>query len=193
MPHSARRDRALQASTPARPSSLRTAGIGPIPITRGSTPATAPATKAPSGSTPSSRALLLRRDHERGCAVVQARRVARGDGAVLAERRLQGCELLERSCPGADARRARSRRPARARRRNDRPRLQRPSAPATRARTRPDPRARHRIARRRSRRSRPSTPAGTSLRELRVREPPAERRVVERRGLRAETPCRASP
>ena len=35
---------------PARPSTLRTAGIGPIPITRGSTPATALATFAGSAS-----------------------------------------------------------------------------------------------------------------------------------------------
>ena len=34
---------------PARSRSLRTAGIGPIPITRGSTPATAEATNVPSG------------------------------------------------------------------------------------------------------------------------------------------------
>ena len=40
-PRSARRDRAALASIPARSSSLRTAGIGPMPMTRGSTPATA--------------------------------------------------------------------------------------------------------------------------------------------------------
>ena len=38
---------------PARSSSFRTAGTGPMPITRGSTPATALPTKAPSGSMPS--------------------------------------------------------------------------------------------------------------------------------------------
>ena len=43
-------------STPVRASSLRTAGIGPMPITRGSTPATALPAKAASGSTPSARA-----------------------------------------------------------------------------------------------------------------------------------------
>ena len=43
-------------STPTRSSSLRTAGTGPMPITRGSTPATALPTNVPSGSTPSSRA-----------------------------------------------------------------------------------------------------------------------------------------
>src|SRR5262245_16174526 len=42
-----------ETSIPARSSSFRTAGTGPIPITRGSTPATALPTKAPSGSTPS--------------------------------------------------------------------------------------------------------------------------------------------
>src|SRR5919204_320904 len=41
---------------PARARTFRTAGIGPMPITRGSTPATALATKRPSGSTPSARA-----------------------------------------------------------------------------------------------------------------------------------------
>src|SRR5213076_123597 len=42
------------SGTPLRSSSLRTAGIGPMPITRGSTPATALPTNVPSGSTPSS-------------------------------------------------------------------------------------------------------------------------------------------
>ena len=41
---------------PVRPSSFCTAGIGPMPITRGSTPATALPRKVPSGSTPRSRA-----------------------------------------------------------------------------------------------------------------------------------------
>ena len=41
---------------PVRSSNLRTAGMGPIPITRGSTPVTALPTNAPSGSTPSTRA-----------------------------------------------------------------------------------------------------------------------------------------
>jgi hypothetical protein len=41
---------------PARSSSFRTAGTGPMPITRGSTPATAEPTKAPSGSAPRPRA-----------------------------------------------------------------------------------------------------------------------------------------
>ena len=67
---------------PVRSSSFRTAGIGPMPITRGSTPATAEPTNAPSGSTPSSRALLLARDHERGGAVVDAARVPGRHGAV---------------------------------------------------------------------------------------------------------------
>ena len=43
-------------STPVRASSLRTAGTGPMPITRGSTPAAALPTNAPSGSAPSARA-----------------------------------------------------------------------------------------------------------------------------------------
>ena len=41
-------------SIPRRSRSLRTAGTGPMPITRGSTPATALPTNAPSGSIPSS-------------------------------------------------------------------------------------------------------------------------------------------
>ena len=40
--------------------------------------------------------LLVRRDHERSCAIVQPGRVTGGDGAVLAERRRERCELLER-------------------------------------------------------------------------------------------------
>ena len=72
------------------------------------------------------------------------------------------------------------------------PRRPRPSGAATRARTRPDPRARRPTARRRSRPSRPSTRAGTS--------PPAAgwgsaSRAWCRRpsGRRAERPRPASP
>ncbi len=43
-------------SIPARASTFVTAGIGPMPMTRGSTPATAAETNAPKGSAPSSRA-----------------------------------------------------------------------------------------------------------------------------------------
>src|ERR1700745_2003180 len=107
------------ALTPARASSLRTAGTGPIPITRGSTPATALPTNAPSGSTPRSRARSSdamtsaaapslmpdevaavarppRRDEECGGPVVDAGRVAGRDRAARPERRLQRRELLER-------------------------------------------------------------------------------------------------
>ena len=63
-------------------------------MTRGSTPATALATKRPSGSIPSSMGLLLARDHERGGAVVDAAGVTGGDRSALAERRFQACKLL---------------------------------------------------------------------------------------------------
>ena len=64
-----RRERLVQldeievgADDPAvRSRSLRTAGTGPMPMTRGSTPATADPTNAPSGSRPSSRARVLAR------------------------------------------------------------------------------------------------------------------------------------
>jgi hypothetical protein len=46
----------LSSETPLRSSSLRTAGIGPMPITRGSTPATALPTNAPERLDASSRA-----------------------------------------------------------------------------------------------------------------------------------------
>ena len=52
---SSTRSRSL-AFTPVRASSLRTAGIGPMPITRGSTPATALPAKRMNGSAPSARA-----------------------------------------------------------------------------------------------------------------------------------------
>ena len=81
---------------PVRSSSFCTAGIGPMPMTRGSTPATAEATNAPSGSMPSSRAFSSEAIDDRGRAVVQPGRVAGGDGAALPERGLQRRELLER-------------------------------------------------------------------------------------------------
>ena len=56
--------------TPVRASSLRTAGIGPTPITRGSTPAAAEPTKRASGCTAEPLRGLRRGDHERGGAVV---------------------------------------------------------------------------------------------------------------------------
>ena len=56
MPRSARPGRRRRLRHPVRSSSLRTAGTGPIPITAGSTPATAEPKNVPSGSTPRSRA-----------------------------------------------------------------------------------------------------------------------------------------
>ena len=165
-------------STPVRSSSLRTAGIGPMPITRGSTPATALPTNAPSGSTPSSRAFSSRRDHERRGAVVDARDAfpavtvppSRNAGFSAAS---FSALVSGRGCSSrvdvADRRRAR--------RRNARPLPPPPSAAATRARTRPDPRARRpsfgdvlaRLAHRLER---------EHLLHARIREAPAERRVV---------------
>ena len=96
-PRSARRGRSRRRRCPARASSFRTAGIGPMPITRGSTPATALPTNAPSGSTPSVARLLLADAITSAAAPsLMPARVARGDGAALAERRLQRRELLER-------------------------------------------------------------------------------------------------
>ena len=93
-----------------------------MPITRGSTPATALPTNAPSGSTPSSRAFSSRRDHERGGAVVDARCVAGRDRAARAERGLQRGELLGGRVGPRVLVARRRRRPGRARRRSGRPR-----------------------------------------------------------------------
>ena len=105
-PRSARRDRRPRSRRPCASSSLRTAGTGPIPITRGSTPATADATNVPSGSIAERARLLLGGDDDRGRAVVQARRVAGRDGAAGAERRLQRSRASRVTCRDADARRA---------------------------------------------------------------------------------------
>ena len=96
-------------STPVRASSLRTAGIGPMPITRGSTPATALPTKRANGSAPSAAASLLARDHERRRAVVDAARVARRDACRPAGTPAAAWRAPRPSCPGAGARRPRRR------------------------------------------------------------------------------------
>jgi hypothetical protein len=83
---------------PARSSTLCVAGIGAVSMRRGSAPASAKFTKRARGVRPSCRGLLLAHD-ERGGAVGDLRRVARGDPAALllgAERRLQLRERLHR-------------------------------------------------------------------------------------------------
>ena len=146
-----------------------------MPITRGSTPATALPNEAPQRLRAELARLLLARDHERCGAVVEPARVSGGDGSVLSERRLQR-RKLSGSCPGADARpdepsyrhelvgEAPAGRPAQRR--------------CERRRTRPGPRARRpalgdvlaRLAHRLEREHRL---------EPRVGEAPAERRVVD--------------
>ena len=102
---------------PSRSSSLRTAGTGPMPITRGSTPATALADEAPSGSAPSSRA---RSSLAITSAAAPSLIPLELPAVTVPPARKAGfsdAELLGASCPGADARRARGRRRRRARRR----------------------------------------------------------------------------
>ena len=163
-----------------------------MPITRGSTPATALPTNAPSGSTPSSRAFSSDAITSAAAPSLMPGRVAGRDRAALAERRLQRRELLGvvsgRGCSSrvdvADRRRAR--------RRSGPPRRRRP-APLRRERERVLVLARD------------APPLGHVLARLahrlerehrlhpRIREAPAERRVVHGRRCRAGTPCPASP
>ena len=120
------------------------------------------ATNAPSGSAPSSRARSSLAITSAAAPSLIPLELPGGDRAVLAERRLQRGELLGVVSGRGCSSRVDARRPGRARRRSGRPRPRPPSAAATRARTRPGPRARRPSARRRSRRSRPSTRAGTA-------------------------------
>ena len=177
----------LADATPARSSSLRTAGTGPIPITRGR-PRRRRGDERPERLGAELACALLAGDHERGGTVVDPARVARRHRAAFAEGGLEGGELLRRSV-GPRMLVARRRRPGRARRRSALPRPPPPSAAATAARTRPGPRATRPTARRRSRLSRPSTPVGTS--------PPAadsgsasRASCPTRSGRRAGTPVR---
>ena len=133
-----------------------------MPITRGSTPATALPTNAPSGSTPSSRA-------RSSLAITSAAApslipLALPAVTVPPSRNAGSARRASRrSCRDGGARRAR-RSPT-----GTSSSAKRPASWAAaqrlvrlRARTRPGPRARRRSARRRSRRSRPSTRAGTA-------------------------------
>ena len=79
-----------------RASSLRTAGTGPIPMKRGSTPATALPTKYAEGLEAEALHLVLRGDHNSGGAVADARGVARCDAAAFAESRLERRQLVQR-------------------------------------------------------------------------------------------------
>ena len=81
---------------PARSSTLVVAGIGPVSIITGSTPASANVWKRARGVRPSCVRLLLAHDQHGGGAVGDLRRVAGGDHAAVGlERRLQLGELLD--------------------------------------------------------------------------------------------------
>ena len=81
-------------SIPRRSRSLRTAGTGPMPITRGSTPATARPDERAERLDAELLRLLLAREHERGGAVVEPRRVAGGDRPAFPKRGLQPGQRL---------------------------------------------------------------------------------------------------
>ena len=115
-------------ATPVRSSSLRTAGIGPMPITRGSTPAAALPAKRRQRLGAQRRRPLLARDHERGRAVVHAARVARGDAAAGAKRGLERGQPLGGRVRPRVLVAVERRRPGRARRRSGRPPARPPSA-----------------------------------------------------------------
>ena len=177
--------RARAASAPPAP--------GRCPSRAGRRPATALATNAPSGSAPSSRALLLARDHERGGAVVEPARVAGRDRAVrrgtpASARRASRRVVSGRGCSSrstlADRRRARrrsvrlgGRRPALLRLERERVLLLPRHVPAL-----GDVLAglAHRLER-------------EHLLHPRVREAPAERRVVDGLVAAREGACRAWP
>ena len=175
-----------------RSSSLRTAGIGPIPITRGSTPATAEPTNAPSGSTPSSRAfsslaitsaaapsliplalpaVTVPSGAERGLQLRERLRSRLGPRMLVDGDLADGDELVVEA-PGRVRRR-----PALLRAQRERVLILARHAPAL-----GDVLARlaHRLER-------------EHLLEARVREAPAERRVPDRLVRRAERPRPASP
>ena len=87
---------------PARSSTFDVAGIGPVSIITGSTPASANVWNRARGVSPSSLRLVLAHDERRGRAVGDLRRVRRGDHAVGLERGLELRELLDARV-GADA------------------------------------------------------------------------------------------
>ena len=133
-----------------------------MPITRGSTPATALPTNEPSGSMPSSRAFASEAITSAAApslmpaalpavTVPPARNAGFSAPSFSSDVSGRGCSSRTTSPTGDDLLVEAAR-----------PRRRPPSGGATRARTRPGPRARRRSARRRSRRSRPSTRAGTS-------------------------------
>ena len=89
---------------PARSSSFCTAGIGPIPITRGSTPATAEPTNAPSGSTPSAAARSSLAITSAAAPSLIPLELPAVTVPSFAKRRLSATRASRASCPRAGAR-----------------------------------------------------------------------------------------
>jgi hypothetical protein len=81
---------------PAFLSALRDAGIGPVPMMAGSTPAVAQETMRASGSRPRRLGLGFAHQDDRGGAVIDAGGIAGGDGAVLVEGGAQLGKRIER-------------------------------------------------------------------------------------------------
>ena len=84
------------ADQPAFFNAMRLAGIGPVPMIAGSTPAVAQETMRASGFRPRLLGLRRRHQHHRGGAVVDAGGVAGGHRAVLVEGRAQLRQHLDR-------------------------------------------------------------------------------------------------
>ena len=147
-----------------------------MPITAGSTPATADPRKTPSGSIASSRALsaLATTTAAAPSLIPLALPAVTDPSAANAGFREASLSALV-SGRGCSSRSSLRRRPVR--RRTGRPRRRPPSAAARRARTRPDPRVRPATARRRSHPS-PHRRGREPLGIPGVDEPPADRRVV---------------
>ena len=85
---------------PARSSAFGIASVGPMPVRAGSRPDDAHDTTRRQRAQPMGLGVVVRGHHERGGGVVEARRVARGDGRAV-DLRVQGLELGERLHGGA--------------------------------------------------------------------------------------------
>ncbi len=184
---------------PARASALRVAGTGPMPMTAGSTPATAvETTRAMRPQAERAGALRLDDEHRRR-PVVDPGAVARRHRAAFARTPAGAGPAPPARCRRGDARRGRRRwarpsaagpRSGRSGRRTGRPRSRRPrvagfaSANAS-CRSRTDPPALGDVLGGLAHRVRV-----VQLGELRVDEPPAERRVVQL--ARAAVPGRSA-